>query len=149
VSHLPDAIRVRVSSRDGPLASLLVLTRIVMHEQNDFWGIFGPTDSNGELLITRAELLGSAQQTRAYYGDEFSDPETQLAGLIEVRVLDEAGITRALEAAGELTDYPYAPGYAAMLAQARDAVIAMGRVLMEVAVTAEGGDCEVKAQPPI
>ena len=149
MSHLPDAIRVRVFSHSTPLPSLLVLTRILMHEQNDFWGIFGPTNAAGELVITRAELLQSARRTRAYYHDQFADPETLLAGLIEVRILDEAGVARALEAADALPDYPYPPGYTAMLEEARAAVIALGRVLMEVEVSAEGGDCEVKAEPPV
>jgi hypothetical protein len=149
VSHLPDAIRVRVTSRQIPLPSLLVLTRIVMHELNDYWSIFGMTDAHGELEITRAELQRSALTTRDFNSEEYADLETHMAGLIEVRVLDEAGITRALEAAAELADYPYDAGYHEMLEHGRAALIRLGRVLMEVEVTAVGGDCEVRAQPPL
>ncbi len=149
MSHLPELIRVRVSSRQSPLASLVVLTRIVMHELNDYWGIFGMTDDSGELVITREQLAQSATTTRDYNIEEYADLETHMAGLIEVRVLDEAGINRALEAADELADYPYLPGHREMLERGRAALIALGRLLLEVEVTAVGGDCEVRAQPPL
>ena len=140
---------MRVSSRQLPLASLVVLTRIVMHELNDYWGIFGMTDESGELTITREQLTQTAATTRDYNYEEYADLETHMAGLIEVRVLDEAGINRALEAAEELSDYPYSPGHREMLGRGRDALIRMGRLLLEVEVTAVGGDCEVRAQPPL
>ena len=149
MSHLPDAIHVRVSANNAPLGSLLVLTRIVMHELNDYWGVFGPTGADGSLTITRADLLQSAQRTRGYYQEEFADLETNLAGLIEVRIMDEPAIDRALEAATELPEFPYPANYADTLRSARSDLLKLGRVLMEVAVTAEGGDCEVKAEPPI
>jgi hypothetical protein len=149
LSHLPDAIHVRVFSRDKPVASLLVLTRIVMHELNDYWGVFGPTGADGEVTIRRDELVRAAHVTRGHYEAEFADVETHLAGLIEVRIMDEAAIDRALEAAEQLPEYPYPPGYLATLREARDALVRMGRILMEFEVSAEGGDCEVKAETPI
>jgi hypothetical protein len=149
MSHLPDVIRVQVATRTAPLPSLLVLTRIVMHELNDYWSVHGPTDEQGVLRITRDDLLRNAATTKSFYEDEFADVETQLAGLIEVRVLDEAGIERALEAAAALPDYPYEVGYVQKLNTARAALLVLGRVLVEVEVSAEGGDCEVKAEQPI
>ena len=81
--------------------------------------------------------------------EEFADVETHLAGLIEVRIMDEPAIERALEATTELPDFPYPAGYAERLRAAQLDLLKLGRVLMEVAVTAEGGDCEVKAEPPL
>jgi hypothetical protein len=148
-ASLPDRIHIEVSSRKQPLAGLLILTRIVMEEQNDYFGIFGPTDDLGFLTITRHELLGAAAITRDFYAAEYADPLTAFAGLVEVRVLDEAGIERALEAHDELKAYPYAEGYYAMLTSARRVLQEMGRVLMEVLVTADGGTSEVKAEVPL
>jgi hypothetical protein len=149
VSHLPDAVHVRASARNAPLPGLLVLTRVVMHELNDYWGVFGPSDASGTVTITREDLRTSANVTREYYPDEFADLETHLAGLIEVRVMDETALDRALEAADHLPEYPYPLGYIAKLRSAHAELLKMGRVLMEVEVTAEGGDCEVKAEPPL
>jgi hypothetical protein len=149
VSHLPDVIRVRASSRSEPLASLLVLTRIVMHELNDYWGVFGPTNADGSLEISRAELEQNAHVTRDYYPEEFAHLETHMAGLIEVRIMDEAALDRALEAVAELPEYPYPVNYVARLQAAHAELSKMGRVLMEVEVTFEGGDCEVRAEKPI
>jgi hypothetical protein len=149
MSHLPDAIHVRVLSNQTPLASLLVLTRIVMHELNDYWGVFGPTGADGSVSVTRADLVQSAERTRSYLPEEFADVETHLAGLIEVRIMDEPAIERALEAADALPEFPYPPGYAEQLRTAHADLLKLGRVLMEVEVSAEGGDCEVKAEPPI
>jgi hypothetical protein len=149
VSHLPDVIHVRVSSRNDPLPSLLVLTRIVMHELNDYWGVFGPTDHDGSLAISRQELEQNALATREYYPEEFAHLETHMSGLIEVRIMDEAAVDRALEAAIELPEYPYPADYVERLRASHAELVKMGRVLMEVEVRAEGGDCEVKAEKPM
>lgn len=149
LSHLPDVIHVRVSERERGLASLLVLTRLVMHDLNDYWGVFGPTDENGVVTITRDALVTAAHATRDYYEAEFADVETSLAGLIEVRVMDEAAVERALEAVEQLPEYPYAADYLDKLRHAQSELGRMGRVLLEVEVRAEGGDCEVKAETPI
>ena len=146
---LPDRIHVEVKSRGRPLEGLLVLTRIVMHEQNDYFAIFGPTNDLGFLTIGKEELLREAKTTRGFFEAEFADPLTSFGGLIEVRVLDEAGISRALEAQAELGNYPYSAGHAQRLHDAGRVLQHLGRVLMEVFVTAEGGNAEVKAEVPL
>lgn len=149
MSHLPDVIHVRVSSRNEGLPALLVLTRIVMHELNDYWGVFGPTDTDGSVMISREELAHSAQVTREFYPEEFAHLETHMAGLIEVRVMDETALDRALEAADELPEYPYPLHYIERLRAAHAELLTMGRVLLEVEVSATGGDCEVKVEKPL
>lgn len=148
-ASLPDRIHIEVKSRGQALAGLLVLTRIVMQEKNDFFAIFGPTDDLGFLTITGDQLLREAETARAFYRTEFADPLTSFGGLIEVRVLDEEGIVRALEAHAELSNYPYAAGHARRLRDAQLVIRELGRVLMEVFVTAEGGSAQVKAELPL
>jgi hypothetical protein len=148
-SQFPDAIHVVVSAQTLPLPGLLVLTRIVMQELNDYWGVFGPTDGQGMLSIKRNELLASAHATQAFLPEEFADPLTHGAGLIEVRILDEVGIGRAIEAAAISDGYPYPPGYVQLLREGQARLIELGRVLMEVAVMVEGGNTDVKAKPPL
>jgi hypothetical protein len=145
---LPDRIHVEVLSRGKPLAGLLVLTRIIMREKHDYFGIFGPTNDLGFLTITRAELLREAATAQTFFQGEFADPLTAFGGLVEVRVLDEAGLGRAQAAHDQLPDYPYADGHLDRLTEALAALQRMGRVLMEVLVTAEGGSAEVRAEPP-
>jgi hypothetical protein len=146
---LPDRIHVEVKSRGRPLEGLLILTRIVMHEKNDFFAIFGPTNDLGFLTIDKNELLREATTARVFFETEFADPLTSFGGLIEVRVLDETGIARALEAQAELAGYPYQAGHAQRLHDAQRVLQQLGRVLMEVFVTAEGGASEVKAEVPL
>ena len=146
---LPDRIHVEVLSRGKPLEGLLVLTRMIMREKNDFFAIFGPTNDLGFLTIEKDELLREAEKARQFYSMDFADPVTDFDGLIEVRVLDEAGLERALEAYDELTQYPYTNGHSARLRAAQRVVQNLGRVLMEVLVTAEGGTSDVKAEAPL
>ena len=146
---LPDRIHVEVKSRSEPLAGLLVLTRVIMREKNDYFGIFGPTNDLGFLTIEKDDLVREAETARNYYAMEFADVATSFGGLVEVRVLDEAGLERALNACQELPDYPYAAGHVARLTTALAQLQRMGRVLMEVFVTAEGGTSEVKAEVPL
>ena len=146
---LPDRIHVEVKSRSEPLAGLLVLTRVIMREKSDFFGIFGPTNDLGFLTIEKDDLVREAEIARKYYEMEFADVATSFGGLVEVRVLDEAGLERALHACEELPDYPYAAGHVARLRTALRHLQQMGRVLMEVFVTAEGGTSEVKAEVPL
>ena len=146
---LPDRIHIEVLADGKPLEGLLILTRMIMREKSDYFAIFGPTSDLGFLTIEKAELLSEAAGTRSFYGMEFADPLVAFAGLIEVRVLDEAGIERALEAYAELTQYPYREGHAARLREAQRLLGRMGRLLMEVNVTAEGGTSEVRAEVPL
>jgi hypothetical protein len=146
---LPDRIHVEVKEHGRPLPGLLVLTRIIMREKNDYFGIFGPTNDLGFLTIGKDELLREAETARRFYLMDFADPVTAFGGLVEVRVLDEDGISRALEAYHELTQYPYREGHAARLGEAQRVLTQMGRVLMEVNVTAEGGTSEVRAEAPL
>lgn len=149
VRSLPDRIHVEVKSRGQPLEGLLVLTRIIMREKSDYFAIFGPTNDLGFLTIEKDELLREAATTRGFYEGEFADPLSAFGGLVEVRVLDEAGIERALQAQQELTGYPYAAGHAARLREAQHVLQSLGRTLLEVFVTAEGGTSEVKAEVPL
>ena len=146
---LPDRIHIEVLSREQPLAGLLVLTRIVMREKNDYFGIFGPTNDVGFLTVHRDELLRDARATQSFLPEEFADVLTEFSGLVEVRVLDETGIDRAIEAGEALPDYPYAPGHMQRLRDGKRVLQQMGRVLMEVLVTADGGTSEVKAEVPL
>jgi hypothetical protein len=146
---LPDRIHIEVLAHGKPLEGLLVLTRMIMREKNDYFAIFGPTNDLGFLTIEKTELLSESAATRRFYGLEFADPLMAFAGLIEVRVLDEAGIERALEAYAELTQYPYREGHAARLRDAQRSLTRIGRLLMEVHVTAEGGTSEVRAEVPL
>lgn len=146
---LPDRIHIEVQSGGKPLEGLLILTRMIMREKNDFFAIFGPTNDLGFLTIEKAELLREAEKSRQFYLMDFADPITAFDGLIEVRVLDEDGLERALEAHDELTQYPYVEGHRARLRAAQHVVQSMGRVLLEVLVTTEGGTSEVKAEVPL
>jgi hypothetical protein len=128
---------------------MLVLTRLIMREKSDYFGIFGPTNDLGFLTITREELLREAKTAHDFFGGEFADPLTASAGLIEVRVLDEAGIERAREAHDLLHDYPYTPDHIDRLREASNVLQRIGRVLMEVSATAEGGTAEVKVELPL
>lgn len=145
----PDEIVVEVQSRGTPLAGMLVLTRIVMREKQDYWGIFGPTDAAGRLSISRAELLRDARTTERFLPAEYADPELLFGGLIEVRVLDETGLVRAVDAAAELSDYPYPAGHLDRLHTAYQQLMSLGRVLLEVYVTSVGGNAEVRAEQPL
>ncbi len=148
-ADLPDRIHIEVRSRDRPLEGMLVLTRIIMREKNDYFGIFGPTNDLGFLTLTKEELLREAAHTRAYYENDFADPTTSFGGLIEVRVLDETGLARAVAAHDELPDYPYAADHLQRLREAQRVLETVGRVLLEVQVTAEGGQAEVRAELPL
>lgn len=148
-SILPDRIHIEVQSRGQPLAGMLVLTRLIMREKSDYFGIFGPTNDLGFLTITREELLREAKTAHDFFEGEFADPLAACAGLIEVRVLDEAGIERAREAHDLLHEYPYSADHTDRLREASNVLQRIGRVLMEVSATAEGGTAEVKVELPL
>ena len=147
-SILPDRVHIEVQAHGQPLEGMLVLTRLIMREKRDYFGIFGPTNDLGFLTVTREELLREARTARNYFEGEFADPLTASAGLIEVRVLDEAGIERAREAHDLLHGYPYTAGHIDRLREAGSVLQRIGRVLMEVSVTVEGGTAEVKVELP-
>ena len=109
--RLPNKLLITCSANGRPLPDELVLITIKSAHKNNFDLVFGPTDTNGSLLVTRGELIKQAMDEKSIAQMDYGDPEHDFAGEIIVAPMTPEDIDRALKAYKffrEFTAYPIA-----------------------------------------
>ncbi len=96
--RLPNKLHITCSANGRPLSDELVLITIKSARKNNFDLVFGPTDTNGSLLVTREELIKQAMDEKSIAQMDYGDPEYDFAGEIVVAPMTLEDIDRALKA---------------------------------------------------
>ena len=96
--RLPSKLYITCSVNGRPLPNELVCVTIKTNRRNDFPLIFGPTNQNGHITVTREELIGQAMDEKKVAQMDFGDPEYDFTGDIEITPLGLQDIDNALGA---------------------------------------------------
>jgi hypothetical protein len=147
MKRLPELIRASVTVAGRPAAGLAVSTSIKTTRRNPFGCIWGPSDASGFIAIEGREIFRQAEAQRRFFLMDYGDPEADGAGIIELTVEKVDAIDGAVKAYGifSAADFPYPPGYQAMLLNARRQTAALGVQVPRLSVESQGGDCSVVA----
>lgn len=117
---LPERLQVRLLADGTPVKGMFVRVTIKTTRKNDFVLGFGPSDEEGMLQISRAQLLREAEKERRLFVMDYGHPEADFAGEISVRALSREDLQRAIVAYDLYQGVsPYAPEYAENLQEAR------------------------------
>ena len=137
--RLPEKIEVKITAAGQPVAGLLVDARIVTTRKNNFVLLFGPTDENGELTITREDLLRQAEQDRQFFIMDYGDPEGDFSGNLLISIFGREHITRALKAYPLFKDVASFPiDYLKNITQAERILVTLHPTKLSLEVKHEG-----------
>jgi hypothetical protein len=94
---LPEELTIVASAGREPLAGAWVRATLTMTRKNDFNLLVGPTDSEGRVIATRADLTSQMTQIRDLFLMDYAGPEAW-DGSIRVAVLSRDDVETALSA---------------------------------------------------
>jgi hypothetical protein len=144
--ELPESLHVKVTCDGRPIPGLFVRVRIATSRKNDFANAFGPSDTSGEIVVTRSQLLREAERDRQFFIMDFGHPELDYAGVIDVTPMNQEALGRAVEAYHQFQAYTeYPPLYAERLQEARLALESLSPAVLRLGVTVQGGTGQVVA----
>jgi len=118
--RLPERLEVRVLVDGTPTVGMFVCVTIRMTRKNDFGLGFGPTNEEGELMISREDLLREAEKERRLFIMDYTHPEDDFAGEVVVTPLNREALAQAITAYDTYQQVtPYPPRYAEQVQEAR------------------------------
>ena len=94
---LPERIEVMVTVDGKPLEGVLIQVSIVTTFKNNFNLLFGPTDDQGRVVITRAEMIKEARRDQELFITDYGDPETHFAGELVISIFGREKLKSAID----------------------------------------------------
>lgn len=138
-------VRVLVNGELAP--GMFIITRIMTSRKNDFGLGFGPTDVQGQLAITRDDLLREAEKDKRFFIMDYGDPEADFSGELVVSPLNSDALERAVEAYHLYKEvWPYPPSYLEQIQQAQRMLELLRPSKLSVEVKHDGEGIVVRTQ---
>ena len=109
---IPERLICQATLEGKPVAGVLIHAGFGVEEKNPYGFIFGPTNHDGCVIITREEVLKRADAELAMAMMDFVPLKGGFTGTITLKVLDKDGIGRAIQAYQSFHKFTYYPsGY--------------------------------------
>jgi len=87
-----------------------------MHAKNSYTFIIGPTNIEGEAVLSKASIIMEAEEQRGLALMDYRPIENEFSGGISIRIMTEEDIRNALAAFKQFKEYSkYPEGYQQML----------------------------------
>ena len=117
--RLPELIEAVVKLDDEPAGGMFLWVTVKTTQKNDFVLLFGPTDAEGRIGISRSQFLGEAEAEKRMFMMDYGDPEYDATGVVSCEPCNAASIGRAIEAHNAYRAFtPYPKGYGGSLKRA-------------------------------
>src|SRR5687768_72690 len=132
---LPRWIRIRVTANGAAARHMFVKVRVRMRRKNDYYLGFGPSDEDGQIAISQADLVSRAREELNFFVMDYAEIEKEHTGEIAVAIFEAEQIDRAIAAYDGFAKagFAYPPDWKVNLAIAREVLRAgVGRVQLEV-----------------
>ena len=144
---LPEQLTIRVQANGKPVAGMFVVIRIMTTRKNNFGLGFGPTSAEGQLLITRDDLLLEADKDKRFFIMDYGHPEADFAGEIVVSPLNRDALQRAVEAYDLYKDaWSYPPDYLENIQRAQNILEQLRPIKLSVKVEHNGEGIVVRPE---
>lgn len=148
---IPARIKVAIAAGERHIPGIFVMLKFIMHRKNHFGLLFGPTDREGELEVTREQVLEEAHKSMELFLMDYADIDKFWTGKLEVTPLNRSAVEGALSAYRLFRRYEYPQQYEenlratdGVLAQLRDAEL-VGSVYCETSDRVEIVSVRVRA----
>lgn len=117
---LPERIHIKVLADGRPAPGMFVCVTLRTTRKNDFGLGFGPTSEDGNLQISREDLLREAEKERRLFIMDYGHPEDDFSGEILVKPLNREALQQAIAAYDTYHQVtPYPQRYAEQVQEAR------------------------------
>jgi len=118
----PEQLVFELNTADHlPIMGMFILLRAKTDYKNSFSFLFGPSDREGNILISWKEMVKQANETAQFWIMDFGNFEKTFIGELEVGFADEERLKRALKAYCEYKDsFAFPPGYEENLRRAME-----------------------------
>lgn len=97
--------------------------RFLAAKKSPFDFVFGPSDTEGKIEISRDQIILEARKTIDLFPMDYWNIESDWTGVLRVTPMNRESITRALSAVRLYRSHDYRPGYQASL-KAADGILA-------------------------
>jgi len=104
------------------MGGMFAFLKFVMARKNSFDLLFGPSDAEGGIEVTRDQVLNEARKSMELFAMDYMDIESYWTGKLQVTPMNREAVTRALSAYRLFRRYEYPPDYEKNL-QAADAAL--------------------------
>jgi hypothetical protein len=119
----PTQFQIQCEADGKPVAGLLVFALVRVRRGNDYHLLFGPTDGDGKVTLTRADLEREVRATRELFPADYTLDWAGEIGVRPLTVRDIEAAQRAYVLFKGAVAYP--PGYEARLQAARQALLSL------------------------
>jgi hypothetical protein len=121
------AITIKTSGQQ--MRGMFVTLKFLVARKNPYNLVFGPSDEQGRIVVTRDQIIGEAKKSLDLFLMDYGDLETEWTGKLRVTPMNRESIERALSAVRLFRRvHKYPPGFeealraaAAVLAQMSEA----------------------------
>ena len=145
---LPSRIVVRVTANGHAVGGMFICIKLKMSVRNDFDLVFGPTDDEGGIIVTRENLLSEADKDRSFFLMDYGDPEQDFTGEIIVTALNRESLERALTAYEMFSKvWKYPVGYLEDLHKAHTKLDEMHTATLSLNVQHDEESVVIEARP--
>ena len=130
-----------------PAAGMFIVVRIMTSRKNDFSLGFGRTDAQGQLVITRDDLLREAENDKRFFIMDYGDPEADFSGELVVSPLNRDALQRAVDAYDLYHEvWAYSPTYLENIQQAQKILEQLPPSKLSVEARHDGEGIHVKTE---
>jgi hypothetical protein len=137
---LPNITRVRASAAGIPLSGAYFILHLVMRSKNPYNLIVGPSSPDGELQVTRDEILSQALSITNLYLMDFIALTPEWSGTIDIWAMSRSDIAGALMAEESFRSSGIFPeDYRNNLERYDAALSGLGSSALDIEVSPEGG----------
>ena len=138
--RLPDRVKITIEVGRRPASQMFVTLKFVTSEKNPFNLVFGPSDRQGIIELTREQIITEATKTRELFLMDYADIESSWTGTLFVTPLNREAIRRALSAFRMFRRYSYPDNYEENLYTADAALTQIPQMELRATVQCDSGE---------
>jgi hypothetical protein len=118
MKNLPEVINITIKNENDSAQNYLVKIILITEQKNNYTFIVGPSNEEGDISITKAELIRRASTTLNLALMDYISLEECFSGEVQTTIMSSSDIDSAIEAYKIYGNENYPEGYRRMLESA-------------------------------
>ena len=119
---VPSKLEITIIVGGQPTTGMLVMLKFFTARKNPYQLVFGPSNEQGKIEVSRDQILSEARKTADLFPMDHWNIEVDWSGVLQVTPMNRESLGRALSAMRLFHTYDYGEGYEESL-RAADAIL--------------------------